>query len=429
MNTREIYKIFTGSAGICTDTRNIIRGSIFIALKGDNFNANKFASEAIKNGCTHAIIDEKEYSYDDRFILVENCLNTLQQLALIHRKTFNIPVIAITGTNGKTTTKELIVSVLEKKYRLTATKGNLNNHIGLPLTLLSINNKTEICLVEMGANHSGEIMHLCLLARPAYGLITNVGHAHLEGFGSFEAIIKTKKELFDYLVSNDGTLFINTDNQFVKDMYPARTGNTYGTDPDASVSGKIIQSDPFLSIEWSNKTGKTIINSKLIGFYNFENIMAAICVGSYFDVNYKDIKEGLEEYIPDNNRSQYIKTKRNTILLDAYNANPTSMVAALNNFLQIEAISKILILGDMLELGGSTDKEHKKVIDIIIDKGVETVFLVGNIFSGQSFPDYFLSFADTDSLIKHIKNKPPDSSTILIKGSRLIELERVVEFL
>ena len=429
MDIREIYRLFSDSSGICLDSRNIIKDSIFIALHGDNYNANEFALEAINNGCSYAVVDEKIYSNDKRIIFVENSLNTLQELALIHRKTFSIPVIALTGTNGKTNTKELIVSVLKKKYNLTATIGNLNNHIGLPLTILSINNETEICIVEMGANHLGEIMALCKIARPEFGLITNVGKAHLEGFGSFEAIVKTKKELFDYLVDNKGTLFINTDNKFVKGMYPGRIENTFGTNPDSSITGSIIKYDPFLKLEWLYKTSKNIINSKLIGSYNFENIMAAICVGMYFDVNTKDIIQGIEEYIPNNNRSQLLKTEKNTLLLDAYNANPTSMSSAINNFLQIKVENKILILGDMLELGTASVEEHKNIIELIIENKFKNVFLVGQLFSELNIPDNFFSFPDTANLINYFKSNPPISSTILIKGSRKIGLEKLVELL
>jgi len=429
MEIREIYNKFLSSTGICIDTRTVSDGNLFIALTGDNFNANKFAEEALLKGCKFAIIDDKDYYLDNRFILVDNSLKTLQELAMLHRSEFNIPVVAITGTNGKTTSKELINSVLKEKYNVTATAGNFNNHIGLPLTLLSINDNTDIALVEIGANHPGEIMDLCEIARPDHGLITNIGQAHLEGFGSLENIIKTKKELFDFLIENNGTLFVNLDNLHIKNMYPDKSDYSFGMNTAANIQGRILKSDPFLVIEWTKEPENIQIHSRLVGSYNLENLLATICVGKFFNVDDKVIKHGIESFIPDNNRSQFVESENNSIILDAYNANPSSMKAALMNFISFRAEKKILILGDMLELGEVSDLEHINIIDFLTDQKFEHVILVGEIFSGQNLPENFISFSNTDDLIKHLEFNPPNSAAILVKGSRKIGLEKVIPFL
>lgn len=440
MEITEIHKIFLASSGICTDSRKIKKNSVFIALKGENFNGNLFAANAIKKGCLCAIVDEKEYCTSKKIILVNNCLTTLQELALFHRKKNNIPVIAITGTNGKTTTKELITRVLGKKYQIHANKGNLNNHIGVPLTLLSITKKTEICIVEMGANHIGEINHLCQIAQPTLGLITNIGHAHIEGFGSLEGVIKAKKELFDFLIENDGILFVNKDNIHVRELVPGKCDFSYGISKDNSIFGIINSIDPFLSISWgtnikqninntTNKKAIRNINTQLVGSYNFENVLSAICIGKYYMICDKDIKDSIEGYIPENNRSQLFVSKRNTILLDAYNANPSSMKAALENFSDMKAAHKVIILGDMLELGKTSIEEHLKIVKYLSDKKFQKIYLVGSIFSGLDLPKKISSFKSTTELKKHLGNNTIDSSTILLKASRRIGLEDLVSLL
>ncbi|MFC2132925.1 UDP-N-acetylmuramoyl-tripeptide--D-alanyl-D-alanine ligase [Bacteroidota bacterium] len=435
MDLQAIYKIFRLSSGICIDSRKVSKNSIFIALKGDNFNGNKFASKAIENGCTNAIIDDANYYHNESYILVDNCLDTLQKLATFHRKAFNIPVIAITGTNGKTTSKELIASVLKKKFNTIATIGNFNNHIGLPLTLLSINKETEICIVEMGANHSGEIKQLCEIAQPTSGLITNIGYAHIEGFGSIEGIINAKKELFDYLVNFNGQLFVNSNSQEVSKLYPGQEEKSYGSSDHSSYIGNILSCDPFLCISWQKKSDlnksltlkqnsdSRIIKTNLIGSYNFENVMSAICLGDYFNVDDQLIKEGIEEYSPDNNRSQYYKSGNNDIFLDAYNANPTSMIAALDNFLKLNSKNKVIILGDMLELGISSKEEHIKIIKYISNNRFQSVFLVGKIFSSLNLPEDYTAFENTSFLKEYLKKNNIKSSSILLKGSRKIGLE------
>jgi UDP-N-acetylmuramoyl-tripeptide--D-alanyl-D-alanine ligase len=334
MSIEEIYSLFLKHPAICTDSRKAEKYGIFFSLKGDNFNGNAFAEIALENGCKYAFIDEAVYYKDNRYIIVENALNTLQELAKHHRSKLKIPVIGITGTNGKTTTKELIKAVLEKKFNTLATEGNLNNHIGVPQTILKITGKTEIAIIEMGANHIGEIAELCKISKPDHGIITNIGKAHLEGFGSFEGIVKAKKELYDHIEQNNGLLFVNKDNQLLSEMASRIKKITYGKSASADHTGSIKNTEPFIEIVWKNTaTNKTfLIKSKLVGAYNFENIMAAVAIGSYFEVDVSLIKEAIEAYTPSNNRSQIIKSSNNTIIMDAYNANPSSMEAAINNF-------------------------------------------------------------------------------------------------
>ncbi len=419
MNIEELYKLYNQSYLVDTDSRKIRKGSIYFALKGENFNGNKFAVEALSGGATYAIIDEEKYNTQSNIILVENVLETLQQLANFHRKTINIPIISLTGSNGKTTTKELINTVLQKKFNITATSGNLNNHIGVPLTLLSMISKTEIGIVEMGANHLDEIDFLCKIAEPNYGYITNFGKAHLEGFGGFEGVVKGKTELYEFLRNTNGTVFINSSDKIqVKQSISINS---------ISFSEKLIQfveANPFVKVEYK----KTVIESKLIGKYNYNNIAAAIAIGIYFKVSIEDIKSAIESYIPTNNRSQIIEKGPAKIILDAYNANPSSMQAALENFSQLKANNKIVFLGDMFELGEESEKEHQKIADLVSFYNFSKVYLIGKAFSTASVKNAFVynSFENFKNSNKDIKI---NNSIILIKGSRGMALERVLDLL
>ncbi|MBT5750900.1 MAG: UDP-N-acetylmuramoyl-tripeptide--D-alanyl-D-alanine ligase, partial [Flavobacteriales bacterium] len=344
MEIKEIYSLFQEFSAISTDSRKITKGAIFISLKGDNFNGNKYALKAILDGCSYAIVDEKEYDVHQNTILVNNGLKTLQDLATYHRNQLNIPLIGITGTNGKTTSKEIIHAVLSSKLNCYATKGNLNNHIGVPLSLLEINKQHKVAIIEMGANHQKEIEFLCNIAQPTYGVITNIGSAHLEGFGSLQAVIDTKKELYEFISHNKGHLFINSDDEQLLSLSNGIMQTQYGKSED--ITALANDKTPLLSIKYNNE----IINSHLIGDFQFSNILLAICVGNYFNISTQNIKKSIENYIPTNNRSQLVKTKTNTLILDAYNANPSSMKAMLNSFANQKYKNKLCILGDMLEL-------------------------------------------------------------------------------
>jgi UDP-N-acetylmuramoyl-tripeptide--D-alanyl-D-alanine ligase len=345
MNTEQLHKLFLDSTGASTDTRKITNGNIFFALTGETFNGNLFAEKAIELGASYAIIDDENYMKpNNKIILVENVLKTLQDLAKFHRKYLNIPIVALTGSNGKTTSKELICAVLKEKYNAVATQGNLNNHIGVPLTLLSMNKKTEIGIVEMGANHHGEIAALCEIALPDFGYITNFGKAHLEGFGSLEGVIKAKTELYEHLRENNKTVFVNDDDNIQVEKAKGINSFTFGVKNSGSrVEVELVEANTFLNLKFNNIE----INTNMIGRYNFSNLAAAIAIGTYFEVSPKAIKTGLENYTPSNNRSQIIKLGTNTILMDAYNANPTSMHAALDNFNLLDAKNKIVIMGDV----------------------------------------------------------------------------------
>lgn len=427
MSFSKIYELFSKHPNIVTDTRKIETNSIFVALKGENFNGNKFALSALEKGCNYAIVDEEEYAIDDRFLLVENALLTLQDLAREHRRNLNIPILAITGTNGKTTTKELVNEVVKKKFNTISTLGNLNNHIGVPLTLLSMNQETEFGIVEMGANHSGEIKLLCEIAEPNYGIITNVGKAHLEGFGSFEGVKKTKKELYDFLSQSGGEVLINTDNDHLLGMLNDQKTVSYGNSSDAFSKGKFLQAEPYLIIEIRSSIGKLYIKTKLIGAYNFENAMAAVTVGRFLQIDEIKIKEALENYIPSNNRSQLKQTEKNVLFLDAYNANPTSMKAAVENFAGMSRKNKVLILGDMLELGADSEKEHLELLNLISDSDLNDVFLVGEIFSEVNTNEKFRTYTKTEDLLPDLDQLKLNNQYILIKGSRGIRLEQLIE--
>lgn len=425
ISIEELYKIFQQHPVICTDTRNIKPGSLFFALKGGNFNANEFAEEAINKGCSYAIIDEEKY-YTDKCILVSDVLITLQKLANHHRRQFTIPVIGITGTNGKTTTKELTATVLSKKYNTLFTQGNLNNHIGVPLTLLHLTKEHGMAVIEMGANHVGEIDMLCRIAEPDYGIITNIGKAHLEGFGGYEGVIKAKSELYKFIKEKGGELFVNADDDLLMKLSDG-IYLTYGTSIDADVKG-IPDKESFLAkgtIEMLD--GEEInISSSLAGSYNFYNMLAAACIGCYFGVSSEQIKEAIETYIPSNNRSQIIKKGSNTIWVDAYNANPSSMKIAIENFAASNTQGKVLILGDMFELGNDSLKEHQAIADLTgKTNNWDGVYLIGKEFSGVK--SSAILFNTIEELMKWFSAYPLKNNTILLKGSRGMQMEKVME--
>jgi UDP-N-acetylmuramoyl-tripeptide--D-alanyl-D-alanine ligase len=421
MEIDELHGLFLKSSGVSTDTRKIEPNSIFFALKGENFNGNKFAEQAIDSGASYSIVDEHEFDSSDKTILVDNVLNTLQLLANYHRKQFNIPFIGITGTNGKTTSKELIYSVLSKEFRTSCTQGNLNNHIGVPLTLLSIKEDCEIAIIEMGANKPKDILELCEIAEPNFGIITNIGTAHIEGFGSKEGVINTKNEMYEYISKADGLLFTNKDDQLLQNLSSGTETYTYGTS-EADLTAHLYKESPTLVLEWNNQ----FINSTLYGAYNFYNILLAMCIGQYFKMSEHKIISGIEKYQSNNNRSQLIQLDGQNIYLDAYNANPSSMNVAIDSFSKIETPSKLMILGDMLELGDISKNEHQAIMDKANKLNISAYF-VGSIFSQCQDKHKFKCFDNADDLIHYIENKPIVETNLLIKGSRGIKLETVAE--
>ncbi len=430
MNIEKIYNIFEQcNFVVCTDTRKIIKGSLFIALKGEQFNANHFVEEAIIKGCKYAISDEYQ-GKNDQIVVVDNTLKILQELAHYHRKKMKAKVLGITGSNGKTTTKELIAAVLKEKYNIIYTQGNLNNHIGVPLTLLTIRPETEIAIVEMGANHPGEIDFLCTIADPDYGIITNVGKAHLEGFGSFEGVIKTKTELFRYLQAKNGLVFVNHDNNILFDHAKNKHFFSYGTNNKANIITTQFEANPLLHLNWKTLNSSTVytVNTNLIGSYNWENVLAAIAIGHYFNIEPETIKRAIENYIPTNHRSQWLIIGTNHILMDAYNANPTSMQLALKNFISLPFENKCLILGDMKELGNYEKEEHQNILNIIEQNTFDKVFLVGHVFSKLNKNSNYLTFENVEQLINHLNINPLSNVTILIKGSHGIHLEKLIDF-
>ncbi len=428
MNIEEIYKLFEQHPFVSTDSRNCIPGSIFIALKGENFNGNAFVSQSLEKGCVYAITDEPEYVTNNRIVLVEDCLRTLQDLARYHRKKLGTPVIGITGTNGKTTTKELTAAVLSKQYNVLFTQGNLNNHIGVPLTLLQLKPEHEIAIIEMGANHLGEIKTLSEIAMPDYGLITNVGKAHLEGFGSFEGVIQTKGELYEYIRRTKGKIFISHENPYLNKISDHIDKVLYGTENSLFVSGNVSGSSPFVSLEWKCKEGSYSVHTHLIGAYNLDNILAAVAIGCFFGITPENINAAIENYIPENNRSQLKDTGKNRLIIDAYNANPTSMSAALENFKNIPDTPKALILGDMKELGNSSKEEHQKIVDLLKNLPIQKIFLCGSCFESVA-KGIFPVFKETEELLNVLKQEKLEGYTFLIKGSRSMKLERVVDWL
>ncbi len=416
----ELYAIYLQHPVITTDTRNIPTGSLFFALKGESFDGNSFAGEAIQKGASFAIIDNPAYAVNDRCIIVDNVLKTLQNLALHHRKNLQIPVIGVTGTNGKTTTKELTHAVLSSHYNCLATKGNLNNHIGVPLTLLSIGKEVEIAIVEMGANHPFEIMELCQIALPTHGIITNIGKAHLEGFGSYENIIKTKSELYESVKISNGTLFVNADNTLLMDLSKKTQRILYGLE---EFHAEILPTENCLNLRIGEKT----LNTQLIGNYNTENALAAICIGKYFKVPDNKIFEAIQNYTPSNNRSQFTKTEKNTLILDAYNANPTSMKLALENFDKLPAENKILFLGGMKELGNDSQTEHETIVKQIQTLNCKKVFLVGTEFEFAKNAANIQWFSNTQNVLDFLETHPIENALILLKGSRSIGMEKLVQ--
>lgn len=427
MEIAELYKCFMECGKVTTDSRNCPEGSMFIALKGETFNGNAFAAQALKQGCRYAVIDESEYAGEGT-ILVDNCLQALQQLANYHRRQLKTPVIGITGTNGKTTTKELISTVLSRKFNTLYTEGNFNNHIGVPLTLLRLTKEHEMAVVEMGANHPGEIKTLVHIAEPDYGIITNVGKAHLQGFGSFEGVIRTKGELYDFLRDKGGaTIFIQNENPYLNGIAEGLTCVRYGQTAGLYVSGELISCSPFLSFRWTAEGVSHEVNTHLIGSYNLDNMLAAAAIGRYFGVSDDDISSALASYLPHNNRSQLKETADNKLIVDAYNANPTSMMAALKNFRQVEAPHKMVILGDMKELGEASREEHQKVVDYLKECGFDRVVLVGPEFAAATHSCQ--TFQHVDEVLADIRMHKPQGYYILIKGSNSMKLSQLPEYL
>ena len=425
MNTLEtIYQLYSKKYIVTTDSRKVEPGCVFVALKGEHFDGNDFAYQVANDNIAACVIaDRKDLPKHERLFIVDDSLTALQQLAKLHREKCGTPIIGITGTNGKTTTKELVSAVLSQKYNITYTQGNFNNHLGVPLTLLQIKPDTEIAVVEMGANHPKEIELLCSLAQPNFGIITNIGKAHIEGFGSFEGVVKTKNELYDYLRNTNGTVFLNNDNQLLKDLaHDLKTVN-YGKDNTADCNAKMLSSNPYLSINWDGN----IINTNLVGDYNFENVMAAITAGLHFNIEPNLIIKALEDYSPTNNRSQFIKSDKNEIVMDAYNANPVSMSNAIKNFRNISDDKHLLILGDMKELGKESLNEHQEIINLINSLDFSNVILVGTEFSKVNHN--FVSFLNVDELISHINQNEISGRKILVKGSNSIHLGKIINLL
>lgn len=430
MNTEKLYKLFMESTGISTDSRTVGKGQIFFALWGDNYNGNKFASEALARGALCAIIDDPLFE-TEKTILVDDCLFELQALAAQFRKDMKVPVLAITGTNGKTTTKELLATILAKKFKVHFTKGNLNNHIGVPLTILSAPSDTEILIIEMGASHIGEIRTLCLIAKPDYGIITNIGTAHIEGFGSVEGVMKAKTELYEHLRNVNGiALYNDKDKLLTEKIFKIINRAVPFSDP----TGIDLLIDPLpseinlkISITYHHHTYN--LNTNLFGSYNLENVRAAIATGLFFGVEIEDIIDAVEKYQPANNRSQINTTKNNILICDSYNANPTSMLVALESFSAIKTDPKVVILGDMLELGDKSEEEHSKVLKKLQSHLAETVILVGPVFQKLAEKFGFKAFENVDKLIEFLKVESLIGKTILIKGSRGIRLEKIYEFL
>ncbi|WP_298495125.1 UDP-N-acetylmuramoyl-tripeptide--D-alanyl-D-alanine ligase [uncultured Algibacter sp.] len=426
MKTEDLHALFLECNSICTDTRKLKKGDMFFALKGDNFNGNLYAEIAIKEGAKYAVVDESNYDTSNKTILVDNVLKTLQTLSSYHRKHLNIPIIALTGSNGKTTTKELINAVLSKKYNTTATIGNLNNHIGVPLTLLSMKPTTEIGIVEMGANHQKEIEFLCEIAKPDHGYITNFGKAHLEGFDGVQGVIKGKSEMYNFLISNNKHIFVNANDPIQVEKTKNTNLYTFGDKENVvDVLINFVEAQPFVKCHYN----KLNIQSQLIGNYNFNNIAAAITIGNYFKINDIEIKEAIENYIPTNNRSQIIDKDSNKIILDAYNANPTSMQAALLNF-EKQTGNKLAILGDMFELGEEAKIEHQNIANLALAMNINQVILIGeNFYKSKINSEKIIQFKSFETFkndynLSLIKNK-----SILIKGSRGMALERILQLI
>lgn len=437
MNIEQLYTVYQKHSVVCTDTRKVTNECLFFALKGEHFDGNKFALNAIENGAAFAVIDNSQYAIDERFILVENVLETLQNLAIYHRKQINIPLIGITGTNGKTTTKELVWSVLSQKFKAFATQGNLNNHIGVPLSILSIPKDCEIAIIEMGANHQREIEFLCNIAQPTHGLITNIGKAHLEGFGGIEGVRIGKGELYQFIAKDKGTIFINADDLVLKEMSAKRgieNKITYGKAKDGFICAELQAANPFLEIKWKSGNNDSaddnfIAKSNLPGIYNFDNIVCAICIGYYFKLSPEQINSGINAYQPINNRSQILKTDSNTIICDYYNANPSSMNVALENLESVDSVSRVMILGDMFELGDDAENEHLLILEKAMALGSDRQIFIGEEFyklKKNTGAEFYKTVQDA---YKSLVEKPIKDATVLVKGSRGMKMETLLPLL
>ena len=427
MSIIDLYDLFIHNPQITTDSRNCPKGSIFFALKGDKFDGNQYAGKALASGCVYAVIDNPDYYIGERTILVDNVLKTLQQLAHHHRKVLGLPIIGITGTNGKTTTKELLAAVLSTKFNLLYTEGNFNNHIGVPLTLLRLTHDHEMAVIEMGASHPGDIKELVDIVHPNYGIITNVGRAHLEGFGSFEGVIRTKGELYDYIRRSKGKIFIKKENEYLQSIAKGIEQITYGNGDDALASGQVVSCDPFLVFNWKQQGKLHTVETHIIGSYNLDNVLAAVAVGRFFKIPAERISRAIAAYEPTNNRSQFKKTDNNELIIDAYNANPSSMKVALDNFITMPVQPKAIILGDMRELGPTSDELHAEVVAQIKKGQFDKVFLCGEHFSkvGKEFSP----FATTEAMVEELRKQPLKGYHILIKGSHSMGLEKLADIL
>lgn len=427
MDIEKLYDHFVRSTGVSTDTRKITPGSVFFALRGDKFNANEFAQQALEKGAMLAVVDDAQYRIDDRCVVVKNTLVTLQQLARYHRNQLKIPVIGLTGSNGKTTSKELVNAVLSTKYKTYATRGNLNNHIGVPLTLLAIDQSVEMAVVEMGANHVGEIALLCGIANPTHGFITNIGKAHIGTFGGFENIIRAKSELYQHLITNGGKVFINSQNEILANMAKRFKDPVFYPAPGDYYSCELAGADPFIKVKAENGE---LVQTNLVGTYNFENIAVALCLGKFFNVDARQANEAVRRYEPGNMRSQLMKKGSNKIILDAYNANPSSMKAAIDNMAAMNVPVKALILGDMFELEEEAEAEHRNIGKLLKAHRFERVLLCGKLMRSakEEYPDAGL-FESKDELIEELKKHPLQNATVLVKASRGIGLETVVDFI
>lgn len=432
MRIEEIYELYKQHPVITTDSRDCPADAIFFALKGTSFNGNAFAAKALEQGCAYAVVDESEYAVpdDERYILVDDALHALQQLAHYHRGQFRIPVIEVTGTNGKTTTKELIAAVLARKHNVLFTQGNLNNHIGVPKTLLRLRPEHTIAVIETGANHPGEIKTLAEIVDPDFGIITNVGVAHIEGFGSFEGVVRTKGELYDYLRGKNGAIFIDRDSRELTGMAGGLHQICYGSPggDTLSVEGEVVECAPFLKFRWRPAGGEwQEVQTQLIGSYNLKNLMAAATIGRAFGVSVEQINDALAMYKPENNRSQLTETACNHLIVDAYNANPTSMMAALENFRDMKVDKKMVILGDMGELGGASWQEHQKIVDFLVGESFKHVWLVGRGFKALHHP--FLTFDNVEQVKRALTAKKPVGYYILVKASHAVKLYELPEYL
>ena len=427
MDIKKIYKLFQESNLVSIDTRSIKVNDIFFAIKGPNFDGNKFALQAIKNGASYVVSDNLDISKkSDKIIYVENSIKALQKLANYHRRKLNTKIIAITGSNGKTTTKELVLNVLKSRFKTVATKGNLNNHLGVPLSLLSIEKDTEIGIIEMGANHLNEIANLCVIAEPEFGYITNFGNAHLEGFKSLEGVIKGKSELYDYLKSNKKFIFYNSDNKKQSNILNGYANTfTYGVNDDSNCNIINCSNEDSVHVNYRSE----LIKSNIYGDYNFENICIAIAIGEYFGVSFEQIKKGIESYLPENNRSQVTITERNTVVLDAYNANPTSMKLAIESFCKTSYTNKMIIVGDMFELGNDSIHYHQEIINYLEKINNSIIYIVGEYFCNTKHSDKIKSFSSKKELINNLSKTNVSNYSILIKGSRGMQLEKIIEFI